>query len=385
MNGEAVANHDVRAAGGDGGAETGAGSGAQSRAGAPADVGAGGTGKAEAQATLVKAAGRHTAPTSQWADLGVPVHYVDHGGPADGPLLVLVHGLGGSLVNWAALAPLLTDTCRVLALDLLGFGRTQAGTHSTSVTANQVMLHRFLTEVAGSPVILVGNSMGGMITVLQAARHPETVTALVLIDPALPARVGSHPEPLIAASFGMYAVPHLGRAMLRARRRVRTPEQLAMDVLRICCVDPGRLRADVLEQHMELARARRAFPDLDEHFLVAARSLMGMLSRRSSYLATFKAIQAPVLLLHGEKDRLVTIGASSAVAAANPTWRFEVAPDVGHVPQLEVPEWTADHILSWLATDVPRSGRAAVSNTAVSNTAAINTDDKEMGNDLWNS
>ena len=58
----------------------------------------------------------------------------------------------------------------------------------------------------------------------------------------------------------------------------------------------------------------------------------------------------PVLLLHGEKDRLVSIGAARAVAAANPSWRFEVAPDVGHVPQLEVPAWTAGHILDWLTS-----------------------------------
>jgi pimeloyl-ACP methyl ester carboxylesterase len=295
---------------------------------------------------------RHTASTSRWVDLGLPVHYVDHGGPAQGPLLVMVHGLGGSAVNWAALAPLLTGTCRVLALDLAGFGHTQAGAHSTSITANQRMLARFVSEVAGGPAILVGNSMGGTITILQAARHPETTAALVLIDPALPARAGSPPDLLVAASFGMYAVPPLGRAMLRARRRVRSPEQLAMDVLRLCCVDPARVPAAVIAQHMEMARARRGYPDIDEHFLRAARSLMGMLARRSSFLATMKAIQAPVLLLHGEKDRLVTIGASRAVAAANPSWRFAVAPDTGHVPQLEVPEWTAGHILAWLATDV---------------------------------
>lgn len=298
-----------------------------------------------------EAAGRHTAATSQWADLGVRVHYVDHGGPADGPLLVMVHGLGGSLVNWAALAPLLTDTCRVVALDLIGFGHTKAGTHSTSVTANQQMLQRFLTEVAGSPAILVGNSMGAMITILQAARHPETVAALVLVDPPLPVRRGSSRDPLVTVGFGLYAVPPLGRAVLKARRRVRSPEELAMDVLRLCCVDPTRVPADVLEQHLEVARARRGYPGIDDQFLRAARSLMGVLARRGTYRAAMKAIRAPVLLLHGEKDRLVPIGASRAAAAANPSWRFEVAPDVGHVPQLEVPEWTAGHVLDWLATD----------------------------------
>jgi pimeloyl-ACP methyl ester carboxylesterase len=265
----------------------------------------------------------------------------------------MVHGLGGSLVNWAAVAPLLTGTCRVLALDLIGFGHTQAGGHSTSVSANQHMLARFLSEVAGGPVILVGNSMGGLITILQAAQHPESLTGAVLIDPALPVKVGSQPDALISASFGMYAVPHLGRAMLRARRRVRSPEQLAKDILRLCCVDPGRVPDEVLAQLLEMARTRAGYPDIDAQFLVAARSLMGILARRKSYLATMAAIRVPVLLLHGEKDRLVTVGASRAAAAANPSWRFEVAPDVGHVPQLEVPEWTAERILEWLAADVP--------------------------------
>jgi len=298
-----------------------------------------------------RATGRNAAPPSQWVDLGVPVHYVDHGGPADGPLLVMVHGLGGSLVNWAALAPLLTHTCRVMALDLVGFGLTQAGTHSTSVTSNQRVLQRFLSEVAGSPAILVGNSMGGLITILQASRQPDTVAAAVLIDPALPPVPGSRLDPLVTASFGMYAVPHLGRAMLKARRRVRSPEQLAMDILHFCCVDPTRVPPEVLEQLLEVARERSGYPDIDEHFLTAARSLLGVLARRSVFKATVKAIRAPVLLLHGEKDRLVSIGAARAVAAANPSWRFEVAPDVGHVPLLEAPQWTASHILDWLATD----------------------------------
>ena len=299
-----------------------------------------------------EAAGRDTAVTSRWADLGVPVHYVDHGGPADGPLLVMVHGLGGSLVNWAALAPLLTKTCRVVALDLIGFGLTEAGTHSTSVASNQHMLQRFLNEVVASPAILVGNSMGAMIAILQAARHPETVTALVLVDPPMPGLWEARPDPLVALGFGLYAVPPLGRAMLKARRRVRSPEQLAMDVLRLCCVDAARVSPVVLEQHMEVARARRGQPDIDAQFLVAARSLMGVLARRRSYLAAMRSIEAPVLLLHGEKDRLVPIAASRAVAAAHPSWRFRVAPDAGHVPQLEVPEWTAGQILDWLASDV---------------------------------
>ena len=151
---------------------------------------------------------RYPRPQSQWAELGGRrVHFVDHGGPADGPLLVCVHGLGGSLLNWSALAPLLTPTCRVLALDLAGFGRTQGGSDPTSVEANQHLLHRFLTEVAGAPAVVVGNSMGGLIAAMQASAHPETVAGLVLVDPALPTSIRARPHPLVAFAFGLYAVP----------------------------------------------------------------------------------------------------------------------------------------------------------------------------------
>jgi len=96
--------------------------------------------------------------------------------------------------------------------------------------------------------------------------------------------------------------------------------------------------------------------------------LMGVLARRKSYLAAMSSITVPVLLLHGEKDRLVPISASRAAAAANPSWRFRVAPDAGHVPQLEVPGWTAGHILDWLATDVQGASAATNATDAIAPT-----------------
>jgi pimeloyl-ACP methyl ester carboxylesterase len=300
----------------------------------------------------------YAAPPSQWVDLDGPVHYVDHGGPSDGPLLVGVHGLGGSLVNWAGLAPRLTDTVRLVALDLAGFGQTRAVGRSASVTSNQRLLHRFLTEVIARPAILVGNSMGGMITTLQAHAHPETVAGAVLIDPALPIAIRARPDPLVTAMFAMYAVPPVGRAALRARRGRSTPRQAAMEVLRLCCVDADRVPAEVIDQHVEVARLRRSYNEVDDAMLDAARSLMRVLALRRRHVEMLAGMEGPVLLLHGEKDRLVSVAAARATAKANPSWRFEVADDVGHVPQLEVPDWTAARILDWLATDA--SGAAAL-------------------------
>lgn len=287
-------------------------------------------------------------PGSRWVDLNGPVHYVDHGGPPGGPLLVCVHGLGGSLVNWAALAPLLTPQVRVVALDLAGFGHTQAGERSSSVHDNQRLLDAFLRTVTGTPVILVGNSMGGLISLLQADAHPASIAGLVLIDPALPVGPGARPSPGVLATFSAFAIPAVGHRVLARRRSRSSADQAARELLELVCADPSKIPAPVMEQHLELARARREYPDIDAQLLTAARSLLWVLANRRRYAAIQQRVRVPVLLLHGELDKLVPVAAARAAAAANPGWRFAVAPGVGHTPQLEAAEWTAAQITGWL-------------------------------------
>src|SRR3712207_1667082 len=155
---------------------------------------------------------------SRTVDLGGPVHYVDFGGPEAGPTVVLVHGLGGSHLNWDLFAPLIRDRARVLALDLPGFGRSEPGGRRTTVHDNVRVLDRFLTEVAGTPAVLVGNSMGGMISILQTAGSPRTVNGLVLLDAAVPGPRRAL-DPVVAAMFALYAIPMVGERFLALRRR----------------------------------------------------------------------------------------------------------------------------------------------------------------------
>lgn len=297
-------------------------------------------------------------PESLWVDIDGPVHYVDHGGPPDGPVMVCVHGLGGSLINWSALAPLLTQHYRVLALDLAGFGHTQGGERPTSVHGNRRLLDRFLTEVAGTPAVLVGNSMGGLISILQASKAPHTVAGLVLIDPALPVGLASRPDPGVAAIFGAATVPALARRLLARRRRGISAEEAALQTLRLCTADVNRIPRHVVDMHVELAAARREYPDVDAELLAAAQSLVWVLLNRRRYTATQQSITAPVLLLHGDRDRLVPLASAEAAARANPSWRLRIAHGVGHVPQLEIPEWVADQIVDWLGAH-PEAARAA--------------------------
>src|ERR1700710_3049562 len=114
-------------------------------------------------------------------DLSGPVHYLDFGGA--GRPIVLVHGLGGSSVNWLGVGPQLSKVGRVVAVDLAGHGRTLSLGRSARVSANRALLSRFLGEVAREPAVLIGNSMGGYLSLAQAAAEPATVRALVLVAP----------------------------------------------------------------------------------------------------------------------------------------------------------------------------------------------------------
>lgn len=286
---------------------------------------------------------------ARWTDLDGPVHWLDYGGPSDGPLIVCVHGLGGSALNWAAVAPVLAETCRVVAIDLAGFGHTRGGARSTSVHANQRLLHRFLTEVVGTPAILMGNSMGGLISILQAAERPDTVAGLVLVDPALPIALWTRPDPRVLTTFAAFLVPAVGRRLLAHRRESSTAEDAARSLLALCCADPSRVPDEVVDLHIGLAEKRREYVDVDSEMIAAAQSLLFVLADRRKYAQLQRSIDVPVLMLHGDQDRLVSIASARAAAAANPSWQFEVARGIGHVPQLEAPEWTLDKVQAWLA------------------------------------
>ena len=209
---------------------------------------------------------------SRWTDLDGPVRYLDFGGPADGPMIVCVHGLGGSAVNWTAVAPLLTGTCRVLAPDLAGHGLTQSLGRGTDVASNRALLHRFVMSVTGGPVILMGNSMGGLISLLEASAAPAAVAGLVLVDPALPF-VPGRPDPLVTAMFAAYLTPGLRHAV-QARRHRQVPAELVSSIMRLCCADPSRVAPEVIARHVEVAVQRAAFPTIEADFAAAMRSVV---------------------------------------------------------------------------------------------------------------
>jgi pimeloyl-ACP methyl ester carboxylesterase len=285
--------------------------------------------------------------TGHLADLGGAVHWVDFGGPDDATPIVLVHGLGGSHLNWVRVAGALAERSRVLALDLPGFGLTSAGSRRTTVQANAAVLDRFVREIAGAPVVLVGNSMGGMVSLLEADAHPDSVAGLVLIDPSLPV-ARQVPDRQITSQFLLYAVPYFGERYMAFSRNRMTDRQLVQRVVNLCFADPSRASGELLDAATALTGQRRSMPAQDAAFLQAARSLMRVLARPQRYQALMKRVEPPVLLVHGDLDRLVPVAAARVALADNPRWESAILPGVGHTPQLEAPEAVVEHVTRWL-------------------------------------
>ena len=305
----------------------------------------------------------HDAPLpagSRTVDLDGPVHYVEHGDP-DAPPIVAVHGLGGSHANWHDLAPLLARTHRVLAVDLAGHGRTPRAGRSASVRANRLLLSRFLDEVVRGPAVLVGNSMGGTIGLLQAAREPESVRDLVLVGPAAPRVRKELPDLAVARQAALLSVPGVAEKVLARRRERLGAEGLVAEQMALTTADITRVSQEMRQVAVDLVASRAAGPDAEAAFLEAARSLVALLARPSRYREVVAAVQGRALVVHGRLDRLVPLSCSQALVRQRPDWRLEVLDGVGHVPQIEVPERTAALVLSWLARRPSTSAQPVLS------------------------
>jgi pimeloyl-ACP methyl ester carboxylesterase len=279
-------------------------------------------------------------------DVRGPVNVADFGG--EGPAMILVHGLGGSHVNWMLLGPILAERFRVLAPDMAGFGRTPPAGRGTDVHSNARLLGDLARGEIDGPAILVGNSMGALISLLLASEQPELVAGLVLVGPAVPVAPGVPRDRQITLAFTAYMTPGVGELFVRRRLAALGPEGLVRETFSLCCVDPSRVPQEVIDRHVDMVRARTRMPWADASVLRAARSLMREILRRRRFLARLARVEAPGLILQGERDRFITSAAARLVAKARPGWTYRELDGLGHTPHLEDPQRTAEAIDDWL-------------------------------------
>ena len=256
---------------------------------------------------------------------GLRVRYVRAG---DGPPVVLLHGLASSIFTWKDVLPGLARSRTVVALDLPGFGESDQPPDLQFGIYPEIVLG-LMDRLGIARATLAGNSMGGALATALAARHPERVQALVLIDSAGFDRAESE-RPLLLRLLTTRA----GRALF-ARLPVRG--RVLRLGLRQVFHDPTLVTDERFNEYL----APLLRPG-------ASASLVSLLTSRAAAPGTVARlapkVQAPTLVLWGREDRWIPVAQADRVVAAIPGARKVVLEACGHVPQEERPE----DVLRWL-------------------------------------
>ena len=197
----------------------------------------------------------------------------------------------------------------------------------------------------------MGNSMGGLIALLESVASPDLVRGTALVDAALPRPLLSRVDPRVALQFAVVALPGIGEAAVGRRRTRQSVREQVQTSLKLCTVDPARVPAWLVDEGIRTIESRTPGEFSATDVVHAGRSLLRLLGRPQVLRRRFQTITAPVLMLHGSRDRLVSIAVARATAKEFPRWRFDVADDIGHVPMMEDAEWTAARVLEWLERD----------------------------------
>ncbi len=268
-------------------------------------------------------------------------------GPPGAEPAVYVHGLGGASTDWTDLAAVLSGRLSGEAPDLPGFGRSgpaPRGDYSVAGHARTVIA--YLEQRGGQPVHLFGNSLGGAVTVVVAARRPDLVRTLTLVSPAMPYL---RPRPGTNFTLLLLVVPGLGGWVLRRLDR-RPAEQQARAVIDLVLGDPSTVPPNRFAEAVEEELRRRDVPWAAGAFADTFRGIVRsyLLPGRQSLWRSAARVQAPTLLVWGGRDKVVPIAVAPRTAATIPDARLLVLPTAGHVSQLEAPDVVARAVLALL-------------------------------------
>lgn len=277
---------------------------------------------------------RWAAPPSEFIELQVKgqtqlAHWRDEGPRQDALPLLLLHGTGDSLHSWDDWARELSKTRRVLRVDLPGFGLTGPAAGGNYRIAAYVDFIQALLDSQGlARVLIVGNSLGGEVAWMTAARLPQRVAGLVLLDPAgLPFEPDTLPLGFAASAFAPTA--WLSQYLL--------PRPLIKSSVEAVFGDPRRVSAPLVDRFFEMTLRegnRRAFGERVQAFL-AERD-------QPFYAAAWASVRTPTLLIWGERDRLIPPRSAAPYQQgrhpeAAPA-ELKILPGLGHVPHLEDPQ-----------------------------------------------
>ncbi len=266
-----------------------------------------------------------STPLLQTQYINRPEGRVAYDVEGDGPLVVLVPGMGDLRAAYRFLAPALRDAgYGVLCTDLRGHGDSDATfeQYGDVETGSDVIA---LIEELGGPAVIVGNSMGAGSAVLAAAKRPDLVSGLVLIGPFVRnGKAGALQRLLLRVV--------MARAWAASSWKAYLPKLYA-----------GRRPSDFDDYRADVVASLRK-PGYAKAFSLTTRT------SHSESEAQLGGVSAPVLVIMGEKDPDFPDPKGEAQWIAR-TLNAEVVmvPDAGHYPQSQRPDITTNAVLRFLA------------------------------------
>ncbi|OGW52873.1 MAG: hypothetical protein A2Z46_01320 [Nitrospirae bacterium RBG_19FT_COMBO_55_12] len=234
----------------------------------------------------------------------IVVHYLEAG---QGPVLVLVHGLGSSSEVWRDSIRYLARGYRVVAIDLPGYGKSDKPRSDYSIEYHAAALNDFIDALGADKVALVGNSMGGWVSAIIALNHPEKVSHLILVDSAG-----------IRRDTGASAV-NLNPA---TKEEMRT---LLLSLFADKAFVTEKLVNDQWEYRKDIRHSVKAT-------LESLKTKLPLLDDR------LKNIKVPTLIIWGGEDTLTPLAYAERFAKGVPGSKLVVIDHAGHLPQIEKPE-----------------------------------------------
>ena len=241
------------------------------------------------------------------------------GGKLSGECVVLLHGFGASKENWLPLLPFLARRYRVILPDLPGWGESQFHPHAVyGMDAQVARIADWLGRQVGQPVHLVGSSMGGGIAGLVAARHPQLIRTVTLMNAA-----GVSGQAHTAFEAGLMRgrnglIAHNAAGVFDLLSTVMSSKALAV------LMAPGMYWDLVSRRHV------------NEHLF---RHLMQY--QPDAELPAFSGIRAPTLVLWGVEDQVLHVTCAATFQQLIPHARIKLLDRIGHLPMVEAPRVTA--------------------------------------------
>ncbi|WP_198804686.1 alpha/beta fold hydrolase [Leptolyngbya sp. BL0902] len=289
-----------------------------------------------------------------WHWRGWRVRYWFHPGPSgdsEGSLdakrcakapILLIHGFGANLNQWRHNLPVLSAVAPVYAIDLLGFGDAEKAAANYGATLWAEQGADFIQQVIGQPVNLVGHSLGALVALTMARRHPDWVRQLLMVTVPTPASredlVADWVADLARTVESLVASPLLLRPLFRVVRRRKFLER----ALRGIYIHPEKVDEELIDTFALPPQQRGAARTLC--YLVNARSDPGFSPSVKGMLAN---LTQPTLILWGQQDRVIPSRLADGLADLSPQIQLQFLPDVGHCLYDEDPDTFNQVVTQW--------------------------------------